>query len=183
MGEYVSSALFVHTEDSRQFIAPLQSSDIDATVTAVTFDALMRDPETVLRDVSHVVVSGASPVIRAVLELASRYDFSVGIIPLPSQKELARTYALPSDRDQAIALSLHEATCRIRLIRCGDTVVLTKAVIGRLPMLDAAQDTGRWGMVVQAVKKFVGLRLLPFRFVTAGGQKVRTAAGGVGVAP
>lgn len=183
MGDYVSSALFVYTDDGRQFVAPLQSNGVGATISAITFDALMRNVEEALTDVVHVVVSGGPPVIRTVLELAAEYGFGVGIIPLRSQKELVRTYALPVEPEQAIDLSLRQARCRVKLVRCGGTVVLTKATIGRLPLLDAAPDTGRLEMVVQAVRKFFGLRLLPFSFVTAGDRKVSTAACGCVVAP
>jgi hypothetical protein len=37
---------------------------------------------------------------------------------------------------------MHLIVCGVTFIRCGDTTVLTRAIIGRLPMLDAASETG-----------------------------------------
>lgn len=183
MAEYVSAALFVYADESADFVGPLEHNPFGVAVRGVSIAELQNDPEAVLDGYSHVVVSGAMAVIRAVLELAIRFELGVGILPLASQKELVRTYGLPLKREDAIDLALRTDPYPISLLRCNGTIVIHRALVGRLPLLDASQDAGRWGMVVEAARRFVGLRLLPFQLVAAGDKKVRTAACGCLVVP
>jgi uncharacterized hydrophobic protein (TIGR00271 family) len=183
MAEYVSAALFVYGEESADLVGLLENNPFGVDVRAVSIVEFQDDPEAVLDGCSHVVVSGAMAVIRAVLELAIQFELGVGIVPLASQRELVRTYALPSNTDNAIDLALRTEPYPVSLLRCNGIVVIHRALVGRLPLLDASQDAGRWGTVVEAAKRFVGLRLLPFQFVAAGDKKVRTAACGCLVVP
>ena len=183
MSEHVASALFIYTKESSQFLELLQDNAFGAAITPIAFDELQQDPPGILDGTEHVVVSGGLTVIRAVLELAMQHDFSVGIVPLTSQKELIRTYGLPGGTEAAIDLALQQDAQRVNLILCNGTIILNKATIGRLPLIDSAREIGRRGMMAQAAKMFIGLRLLPFRFVTADGQKVKTAACGCKIVP
>lgn len=122
-------------------------------------------------------------MIRSVLGLALRYDLRVGTLPLPAQKELMRTYALPAKLEPAIELALGSNGRPIHLVRCDETLILSKVTIGRLPLIDSTQDSSRWKMLVQEARRFKGLRLQPFQFATAGDQTIKTAACGYMVAP
>ncbi|WDN90589.1 hypothetical protein BuS5_03560 [Desulfosarcina sp. BuS5] len=106
MTDHVDSALFVYTQDTKDLIERLQNNPFGVKITPVAFDTMMQDPEGLLDGVGHVVVSGALDVIKTVLGLAMKYDFSVGLVPMHTKKSLTRDYALPGKTDAVIDLAL-----------------------------------------------------------------------------
>ena len=178
MKDHVDSALFVYTRDTKDLIKRLQNNPFGVKITPVAFDTLMRDPEGLLDGVGHAVVSGALDVIKTVLGLAMKYDFSVGLVPMHTQKGLRRYYALPGKSDAIIDLALRQDAQVMDLILCNQKVVLFEATIGRLPLMDSPGDISRLSIVVKALKRFIGLELFTFSFTTSSKQKIKTAACG-----
>ena len=133
MKQYVSDALFVHTTDTTHLLDRLQNHVSQAAITPVMIDALMADPQKMLTGVDHVVVCGSLETIRAVLKLAGRTGFSVGVVPTKTQKELMRFYDLPSDIDAAVDLALRADPMAFDLWLCNGHVALFKAMVGDLP--------------------------------------------------
>ncbi len=178
MTDHVDSALFVYTQDTKDLIKRLQENPFGVKITPVAFDILMRDPEGLLDGVGHVVVSGALDVIKTVLGLAMKYDFSVGLVPMHTQKSLTRCYALPGKTDAVIDLALRQDAQVMDLILCNQQLLLFKATMGRLPLLDSSGNISRLSIVVKALKRFIGIELLTFSFTTFRQQKIKTAACG-----
>jgi uncharacterized hydrophobic protein (TIGR00271 family) len=89
-----------------------------------------------LDNFAHLIVSGTLKEIKEVLALALRYDKSVGIVPMPKQKELMKTFGLSADLDESIALAQIVADEKIDLLFSNDEIVLQEAVIGDAPPLD-----------------------------------------------
>jgi hypothetical protein len=79
MPEYVTAALFVYTDDTKYLIEAVQNNSSGSHITPVAFDALMQTPQEHLAGVDHVVVAGSLNVIKEILRLAMKYDFSIGI--------------------------------------------------------------------------------------------------------
>ncbi len=140
MTDYVSSALFVYTKDTEYLSPRLLSNAYGAAITPVSYDALAQDPQAMLVGVTHVVVSGALDVIKKILSLAMKYGFSVGLIPSETQKSLIRFYNLPKNTDAAIDLALQANSQVMDLILCNEKIILFKATVGRLPLLDDPGD-------------------------------------------
>jgi uncharacterized hydrophobic protein (TIGR00271 family) len=178
MTEYVTSALFVHTQDTVHLIKPLQNNSMGTRITPVAFDALMQNPQEQLEGVAHVVVAGTLDVIKAVLRLALKYQFTIGIIPTKKQKHLIKFYDLPKNPSAAAELALRQDGQNIDLILCNGEIMLFKAVIGRIPFLDTPAKASWIQILINALKKFVGFRLYTFKFGTAGKQEIDTAASG-----
>lgn len=178
MTDHVDSALFVYTQDTKDLIERLQNNPFGVKITPVAFDTMMQDPEGLLDGAGHVVVSGALDVIKTVLGLAMKYDFSVGLVPMHTQKGLTRCYALPGKSDAVIDLALRQDAQLMDLILCNQKILLFKATIGRLPLVDSPGDISRLSIVVKALKSFIGLELLRFNFITSNKQKIKTAACG-----
>ncbi len=178
MTDHVSFALFVYTEDTVHFTERLQGNTLGAEITPVEFNAVMEDPHTFLEDAGHVVVSGNLGVIKTILELAMTYRFSVGILPMDSQKELFKIYDLPRDLDEAIDLTLRKDAPILDLTLCNGKILLFKATIGWIPLLDAPGDGGRLGLIFSALKRFFKIKLLKFDITTGGDRKLVTAATG-----
>jgi hypothetical protein len=81
MAEYVTSALFVYTDDTKHLIKQLQNNSSGTRITSVAFETLTQTPQEHLDGVGHVVVAGPLDVIKEILRLAMKYHFSIGIIP------------------------------------------------------------------------------------------------------
>jgi uncharacterized hydrophobic protein (TIGR00271 family) len=178
MADHVASALFVHTRESEHLIDVFQKNPYGVEMTHVSFDSLMEGPEGVLKGVDHLVVSGSLNVIKEVLGFAMAHGFSVGLIPMNKQKELIKCFALPHKIEAAVDLALKQDVQMMDLVLCNNHIMLFKATMGRLPLMDSPVDIGTINMVVKALKRFVGLELLSIDFTTAGQKKIRTAACG-----
>ena len=108
MTEYVAAALFVHTDDTKHLIKQLQDNSLGTRITAVAFDDFIQTPQKQLEGVDHVVVAGSSEVIKAILRLAQKYRFNIGIIPTKKQKHLIKFYDLPKNPSAAVELALRQ---------------------------------------------------------------------------
>ncbi|MEE4261374.1 MAG: TIGR00341 family protein [Desulfobacteraceae bacterium] len=178
MTEYVCSALFVNTDDTKQLIKPLQNNSSGTRITSVAFDALMQAPQQQLEGVDHVVVAGSLDVIKEILHLAMKYHFSVGILPTEKQNDLIRFYDLPKKLSAAVELALRQDGQMIDLILCNGKIMLFKAAIGRIPFLDNPAESSWMRTLLNALRKFVRFRLYSFKFSTAGKNEINTAASG-----
>jgi diacylglycerol kinase family enzyme len=178
MTEYVTSALFVHTEETKHLIKPLQNNSSGSQITSVSFDALMQAPEAQIEGVDHVVVSGSIDVIKEVLRLSMKYHFSIGIIPTEKQKHLPKMYDIPKDPSAAIDLALRRDGQTMDLILCNGKIMLFLATIGQLPVLDTPATTSWIWLTATILKRLGGFRLHTFEFSTAGKQEINTAATG-----
>jgi uncharacterized hydrophobic protein (TIGR00271 family) len=178
MTEYVSSALFVYTDNTTHLIKPLENNSSGTRITRVTFDALMESPQQQLEGVDHVVVAGPLDAIKKILRLAMKYRFSIGIIPTKEQKHLIKFYGLPKNPSAAVELALRQDGQTIDLILCNERIMLFKAVIGHIPFLDTPAKASWFQVLLNALKKFVDFRLFTFKFGTAGKKEIDTAASG-----
>ena len=178
MTEYVTAALFVHTEDTKGLIKPLQNNSWGSRITPVSFDALMEAPQKHLDGVGHVVVAGHLDVIKEIFRLATKYGFGIGIIPTKKQKHLIKFYDLPKNQSAAIELALRQDGRTIDLTLCNDKIMLFKAAIGHIPFLDTPAKASWIQVVLHAFRKFLQFRLHTFKFGTAGRNEIETAASG-----
>jgi uncharacterized hydrophobic protein (TIGR00271 family) len=178
MTEYVTSALFVYTEDTAGFIKLLQNNSSGTSITPVTFDVLMQAPQKQLEGVDHVVVAGSLDAIKEILRLAMKYRFSIGIIPTKKQKHLIKFYDLPKNPSIAAELALRRDGRTIDLILCNEKIMLFKAAIGHIPFLDTLAKAGWIRVLLNALKKFARIKLYTIKFGTAGKKEIDTAASG-----
>ncbi len=98
---------------------------------------------------SHYAVCGSLGEVKEVLSFAMQEHVSVGIVPLPSQKKLMRTFALPSLLEAAVMLALNPAEKAVDILLCNRETVLHEVTVGDVPPLDRYEGTvassGRWG--------------------------------------
>ncbi len=176
--QYVSSALFVYTPETEALVRPLLENSYHVVVRPVAIAELLENPRRRLKDMSHVVVAGGLDVVKEVLQLAMHYGFSVGIIPTENQRDLVRSFDLPENLEAAVAQALRRDAKPVDLILCNEKILLFRAVIGRVPLMDEPSRVSRLSLLTSAFRKFHGLKLLGFDFTTAGDRKVKTAACG-----
>jgi uncharacterized hydrophobic protein (TIGR00271 family) len=178
MSEYVTAALFVHTDDTKHLIEQLQNNFSGTRITPVAFDAFMQSLQARLEGVDHVVVAGPLDVIKQTMRLAASCHFSLGIIPTKEQIDLIKFYDLPKNPAAAVDLALRRNGQRMDLILCNGKIMLFKATIGRIPFLDTPAKAGWIRILATALRKFVRFKLYTFEFSTAGKQKINTVASG-----
>ena len=178
METYVKKALFVYSEEGEMFVPLLLENTLGVKITVVAYNDFVKNQEKSIKDYNHVVVSGSFAVIKLILHLAVEHKISVGIIPLPSQKQLIHSYDLPKDSAEAVKCSLQASATAVDLIYCNKEIMLFKAAIGRVPLLDAPAKKRGMTTLFQAFKRLRGLKLLKFNFITENKRKIETAAAG-----
>ena len=107
-----------------------------------------------LDNFAHLIVSGTLKEIKEVLELALRYDKSVGIVPMPKQKELMKTFELSSKLDESISQALLRSEEKIDILFSNDEIVLQEVVIGDAPPLDQFDSTLKEKSLFGRIKLF-----------------------------
>ncbi|MFW2366077.1 MAG: DUF389 domain-containing protein [Desulforhopalus sp.] len=180
MTEYVSSALFIYSQEGHQHVDQVSENPYGTSIVAVPFEELLKDEKRHLPGVSHVVVCGELDVIKKVIALAREYHFSVGFIPLDSQPYLYHSYGVPKEFREALSLALRSDPKEMDLVLCNGHIVLLKATVGRIPLVDTPESAGKAGILISAFKKISSLRLLPFTITTSGSNvsELSTAACG-----
>ena len=137
-------------------------------------------------EVSHLIVTASLAKIKRVIPLALQRDITLGIIPTSEQKNLRRTFALPSKLEDAARLALEPTEDRIDLLYCNGQIVLQEAVIGEAPPLDQFEssiDQESWwervGLFWKTLLRVKGLKHTKMKITVANGNEMRLS--GVGV--
>jgi len=179
MPDYVDSALFVYTDESASYLETLQENTQGVAVTPLTYKALKQNIAT-LQPADHVVISGDISFLKRMFHYAMAYDFSIGIIPLPHQKNIRRSFMLPNDMDGLVDRALRKGARAIDMILGNNKIIFFKATIGRVPLIDNPEDTNRLRILWDGIKLIFSLKLLPFSISATGEQKteIETAAAG-----
>ena len=178
MQGHITDAVFVYSAESADLRESLSKHFPDTRITAIPFGEFLEKQEEIASQADHIVVSATMAEIKTVIRFAIEHELSIGVLPLSSQKNLTRYFRLPDKLDEQIELALGRETQVRDLILCNDELVLFKATIGRLPVIDAAESLSRWQNFRDVLARFRGIRLLGFEFGTAGGRKIETAATG-----
>jgi len=159
LADHVASALFVFTEESASLADPLQKNSLGVSVTPVAYENVRQNPADVLGGADRVVISGNMAFLKEMVRHSLEHDFSIGLIPLPKQKELSRSMALPDDIDGVIDRALRKNVQATDLILCNEKILFFKASIGRIPLIDRSIQTNRLSILWDGVKKLWSLRL------------------------
>ena len=178
MTSYVSSTLFVYTSATQPLSDALQDNEFGTEIIPVALEALLLNPAMYLKNIQHVVIAGSLNEIKVILGLALEYHFSVGLIPDRTEKKLIKSFDLPPESNNTIELALRDDSQAIDLILCNEQILLFKATIGWLPLMDSSPDANKLKFLLKSLKKSLQLKLLKFSFTTAKGKKLKTAASG-----
>ena len=179
MPDYFDSALFVYTDESASFLETIQNNSLGVKVTTVSYEILKQDVTT-LQSADHVVISGDIAFLKIMFHYAMAYNFSIGIIPLPHQKNIRRSFMLPNDKAGLVDLALRKDSRAIDLILGNNKIIFFKATIGRVPLIDNPEETNRLQILKDGIKLISSLKLLPFSISADDEPKtvIETAAAG-----
>ena len=118
-------------KEAEAFVAALQSESLlPDEIVVVPVEAID------FNEVEHLMLSGSLTALKDAIAQCAKRNISLGIVPLPEQKELRYTFDLPVKKEEAIALAMQPSEKGIDLLYCNDTPVLQEAVVGDAPPLD-----------------------------------------------
>ena len=136
--------------------------------------------------VTHVIVSSSLASIKRVIPTVLEKDITLGIIPTDEQKNLIRTFALPSKLEDAVKLALEPTEERIDLLYCNGQIVLQEAVIGEAPPLDQFESSigqkswgERLGYFWKTLSRVKQLKHTKMKITVANGNEMKFSAAGV----
>ena len=180
MAEYVDSSLFVYSEAGKTYLDDILANAHGCSISPVSIAELRENSAALLKDASHIVVAAEIGIIKEILQLAVDFGCSVGFLPLDPQKALKRCYSIPHDRAEMISLALSAEPSEIDLVYCNDQILLFKGVVGWVPLIDNQKTTGKFRIIVDALKKMSSLHLLPFNISTLGKSQKTTSTAACG---
>ena len=100
---------------------------------------------------AHFMVSGTLEEIKEVFAFSQIEEMSIGIVPMPEQKNLMRTFALPAALEKSIALAKEPCERKIDMLYCDTELVIQEVVVGDAPPLDTydviVKDKGLFGRI------------------------------------
>ena len=178
MDKHITQALFVYEADASKLLEQCEANDVGCQVTGLPLEQFEQKPGDHVHPDSHVLVSASLDGIKRVLRLAMEHGFSVGVIPMPGQDQLRRYLALPKNSTEAIETALLADPQPIDIALCNGHIMLFRAVIGWMPMLDAPGDLSRLEIIKHLFSRWIRLRLYPYTITTANERKIETAAAG-----
>ena len=177
--QYVKKAHFVYDDDSKELIELLSENEYGVEILPVYIDDFIDYISKIGDEISHAVVSIHFEKIPEFLAIAYRCDFSIGIVPLLTQKEQIKNLALSTKMEENIELALRVDSKRVDLVKMNDDLIYTQGIIGDVPLIGSNMVKIRRSYIksiLYAIKKFFSLRLQKFEITTANGQKISTAA-------
>ena len=178
MASHVESALFLYVSKTEGLIDKVIQNPFNSQITPVLLREFLNNPEQYLQQCNHVVVAAPLGKIKSVLALNMGHDFTIGLLPTQGQRNLRNCYELPKKPEDALEIALRKDAQIMDIILCNNHILVFKAAIGRLPLIDSSTNINLLFATINALKRFWGLRLLPFRFVTDSGKVIKTAASG-----
>jgi YegS/Rv2252/BmrU family lipid kinase len=114
-----------------------------------------------------IVVAGGDGTVARYISRAIELDVPIGIVPLGTFNDLARTLAIPLDLTQACALIASGKTRRIDVARVNGIYYATEASVGissRIARLQKSADKQRFGFAAIALSVLRAVRFArPFR--------------------
>lgn len=178
MATYVERALFLFVPDTEKLSEKVIANPFGCSVRPVSLEDFLRRPEHFLLEENHCVVAGPLDAIKEVLQLAVEHGFSTGLLPTDHLNGLSSSYGIPKQFDKALEVALQKNPRIVDLILCNRKIVMLKATVGRLPLLDSSTSASRLQVAFSGLQRCIGMKLLPFEFDVAGEKKISTAASG-----
>ncbi|RUM65986.1 MAG: TIGR00341 family protein [Sulfurimonas sp.] len=180
--QYKSHAYFIFDDDSRSIIETIESNTFHTRISSVHVNYFLEHVASLASDIEHIVLSVASEKISELLAVAYRYKFSVGIVPMPSQKVLMKNLYCSSDIADNIELALRDESVAIDAVEINGEFIYSQGIVGRAPLIGRAAIRTRhsfWESLIYAVKEFFTIELQAFEITTQNGKTITTAGSGV----
>jgi uncharacterized hydrophobic protein (TIGR00271 family) len=168
----MSKIYYVYSKTNQEFIEQNKSLEIwDLDIEYIPFSKLDKLD---LNLASHLLVTACIEEIKVLIEIAYKNSISLGIIATLEQKELKRTFDLPQNIEEGIALALSKSNKNLDILFCNNKIVLQEVVIGNAPPLDQFDTALKSKTLLNRVKLF-GLTLQKVKKLKHTKIKIRDA--------
>jgi uncharacterized hydrophobic protein (TIGR00271 family) len=174
---------YIYAQSEKEFIEKAKAYLKEEEITYLSFDALS---DFDVRYASHLLVTGCLEEIKLVLAIAHQNNLTVGIVPIPKQKELIRTFSLSSKLEESIALALTPSEKPIDILYANGTLVLQEVVVGDAPPLNEFDSAlngktyfDRIKMFFKTMKEVKTLKHMQMKITDANANEIKLSAVGV----
>lgn len=142
------------------------------------------NPGILLGQAGHLVVLARDRDVAAVLALAAKHGFSLGILPMQPDSVLYRYFGLPETFEACAHLALRADAAAIDLVDCNGEPVLGGLILGNAPLLslemgEGASNSEPWRSLRQlasGLRGLVAMRHFPVTLTTGEDGRIRTTA-------
>ena len=142
---------YIYADDKKEFIDECKVFLEGKELVYLPFSRL---GELDVSKTTQLIATGYLDEIKILMGIAHQNDLPLGIVPLPEQKELMRTFALPKKSEDAITQALTPSEKKIDILYCNGELVLQEVVIGDAPPLDRFDSTLNGKSYLDRVKMF-----------------------------
>jgi uncharacterized hydrophobic protein (TIGR00271 family) len=174
---------YIYAQSEKEFIEKAKAYLKEEEITYLSFDALS---DFDVRYASHLLVTGCLEEIKLVLAIAHQNNLTVGIVPIPKQKELIRTFSLSSKLEESIVLALTPSEKPIDILYANGTLVLQEVVVGDAPPLNEFDSAlngktyfDRIKMFFKTMKEVKTLKHMQMKITDANANEIKLSAVGV----
>jgi len=174
---------YIYAQSEKEFIEKAKEYLEEEEITYLSFDALS---DFDVRYASHLLVTGCLEEIKLVLAIAHQNNLTVGIVPIPKQKELIRTFSLSSRLEESIVLALTPSEKPIDILYANGTLVLQEVVVGDAPPLNEFDSAlngktyfDRIKMFFKTMKEVKTLKHMQMKITDANANEIKLSAVGV----
>ena len=177
--EYIKKAIFVYSDESAKLIDTVCGNPYGTEIFVYHVEQFVKDAKIICKLATHIVLSLQEKELPSVFALTQEHQFSIGFLPLLSQKEQLKNLALPANIEQNLDIALQDDARYIDLLQVNETMVYTQGAIGDIPLFIAKIKTNRfsfWQSLRYMIKKVFSLSLQKIEITTNNGQKIVTAA-------
>ena len=179
---YFSDAYFIYNDDSKYLVEEIENNEFGTQVTSIYVDDFIDDIVAVDNNIKHVILSVLQEKAAKFLEIAYKYNLSIGIIPLPSQKEQIKNLYASDDIKENIEIAFRDDCQSIDLVEINGDLVYSQGVIGTVPLVGEKLKKIRssfFKTFIYSIKKFFSIELQKFEITTHNGQKIITAGSAI----
>ncbi len=174
---YKSSAYFIYENDSIDFMDDIKKNQYNCKIYPLHIEEFIDVSHKFNPEIRHVVISISAEFISDVLAVIYKNEFSLGIIPLESQKKSIKNFHLSDDMLQIMEVALRDDSKSVDLIQINGSFTHIQGVIGTVPLVGESLKTrsSLYRSFFYGVRKFFSLEFQQFEIVTENGQKIITA--------
>ena len=177
--KYIKKAIFIYNDESAKLIDTVSKNPYGTEIFAYHIKQFLKKAETICKLAEHIVVSLQEKELASVFALIQEYRFTVGFLPLLSQKEQLKNLALSANMEQNLSIALQDNVQYIDLLQVNGSMIYTQAVIGDIPLFIDKMKTNHlsfWQSLHYMIKKVFSLSLQKIEITTYNGQKIVTSA-------
>jgi uncharacterized hydrophobic protein (TIGR00271 family) len=174
---------YIYADDKKEFIETCHDYIEEKEVVYLPFSKLSE------LDVSHVtqlIVTGCLNEIKLLMGISHQNGIPLGIIPMPEQKELIRTFGLSTKIGEAVKLAFDISEKKIDLLYCNGEIVLQEVVVGDAPPLDRFDSTlnsksywDRMKIFWRTLKRVKSLKHTQIKIIDAKENEIKLSAVGI----